>query len=635
MKTIFLGFISTFFVGVLCAQQYDPQKVSKKAMASYDKAMNAADDGNYSQAIALLDEAIAAYPAFVDAMLSKAGILGEMKRYQESTSAYEAAFSVDPEYAREYYLPYAINLTGSGNFEKALTAIETFLRQPGLSEKSRKAGEYRKKNILFAIDYKKTNSYNESLAVQNAGDLINSTASEYFPSLTIDGKKIIFTRRVNNINEDFYMSDKSSGDWSMASPLTGQINTPMNEGGQQISQDGEWLVYAGCNFEDSYGGCDIYISYKNGDSWGQRENIGNSINSEFWESTPCFSPDKNDLYFSSNRPGGLGGSDIYVSHRMANGKWSKAENLGSTINTAGDESFPFMHADNETLYFTSSGLDGYGGTDIFMTKKGPGGFTNPMNVGYPINTINNEGSMVVSADGRKAYYASDRSDSKGGLDIYSFDLREAIRPLETSWVQGKVFDKNSNKGLNAIVELVDLKSQQLVSRVQTDNDGNYLTTLPKGRDYAFNVISKGSLFYSSQFNTKENTNEKGKTLDIPLQPIQVGANMILKNIFFNTAKYDLLPESIVELDRIVALMKENPTIKIQINGYTDSIGKDADNLVLSEMRAKSVVNYLTSKGIQQTMLSFKGFGASNPVSSNETEEGRAQNRRTEMVVISK
>ena len=635
MKTSLIILLSFFLSCTLFAQQYDPLKIPKKAMASYDKAMLAADDGNYQQAITLLDEAIFLYPSYVDAMLSKAGILGELKKYSESASAYEAAFSVDPEYAKEYYLPYAINLTGSGNFEKALDGIETFLRQPGLNEKSRKAGEYRKKNILFAIDYKKNNPNTDVLSVQNAGDLINSNVSEYFPSITIDGKKMIFTRRVNNTNEDFYMSDKSSGEWINATPLAGQINTPQNEGGQQISQDGKLLVYAGCNFSDSYGGCDIYISYLSGGSWGLRENIGNAINSEFWESTPCFSPDKNDLYFSSNRPGGLGGSDIYVSHRMANGKWSKAENLGPTINTAGDESFPFMHADNETLYFTSNGLDGYGGTDIFLTKKTMAGFSKPMNIGYPINTINNEGSMVVTSDGKKAFYASDRSDSKGGLDIYSFELREAIRPLETSWVQGKVFDKNSSTGLNAIVELVDLKSQRLVSRVQTDSDGNYLTTLPKGREYAFNVISKGSLFYSSQFNTKEYNSEQGQTLNVPLQPIQVGANMVLKNIFFNTAKYDLLPESIVELDRIVVLMKENPTIKIQINGYTDSIGKDADNLVLSEARAKSVVSYLTSKGIQQAMLSFKGFGSSNPLASNETEVGRAQNRRTEMVVVSK
>ena len=635
MKTFLFTLLSFFLCYTLFAQQYDPLKIPKKAMASYDKAMLAADDGNYQQAIVLLDEAIFLYPSYVDAMLSKAGILGELKKYSESATAYEAAFSVDPEYAKEYYLPYAINLTGSGNFEKALDGIETFLRQPGLNEKSRKAGEYRKKNILFAIDYKKNNPNTDILTVQNAGDLINSNVSEYFPSITIDGKKMIFTRRVNNTNEDFYMSDKSSGEWVNATPLAGQINTPQNEGGQQISQDGKWLVYAGCNFNDSYGGCDIYISYLSGGSWGLRENIGNAINSEFWESTPCFSPDKNDLYFSSNRPGGLGGSDIYVSHRMANGKWSKAENLGPTINTAGDESFPFMHADNETFYFTSNGLDGYGGTDIFLTKKSMAGFSKPMNIGYPINTINNEGSMVVTSDGKKAFYASDRSDSKGGLDIYSFELREAIRPLETSWVQGKVFDKNSSTGLNAIVELVDLKSQRLVSRVQTDSDGNYLTTLPKGREYAFNVISKGSLFYSSQFNTKENNSDQGQTLNVPLQQIQVGANMVLKNIFFNTAKYDLLPESIVELDRIVVLMKENPTIKIQINGYTDSIGKDADNLVLSEARAKSVVSYLTSKGIQQAMLSFKGFGSSNPLAPNETEEGRAQNRRTEMVVVSK
>jgi tetratricopeptide (TPR) repeat protein len=350
MKTYFFIIFLLLFSVVIYAQKYDPQKISKKAMTSYDNAMAAADDGKYEKALLLLDEAISNYPMFVDAILSKAGILGEMKKYAESTLAYEAAFAIDPEYAREYYLPYAINLTGSGNFEKALDAIETFLKQPGLNEKSRKAGEYRKKNILFAIDYKKSNSYNESLVVQNAGDMINSSVSEYFPSITIDGKKMIFTRRVNNNNEDFFMSENASGDWTKANPLAGQINTPQNEGGQQISQDGKWLVYAGCNFEDSYGGCDIYISYMTDGNWGLRENIGNAINSEFWESTPCFSPDKNDIYFSSNRPGGFGGSDLYVSHRLANGKWTKAENLGSSINTTGDESFPFMHADNECFH---------------------------------------------------------------------------------------------------------------------------------------------------------------------------------------------------------------------------------------------------------------------------------------------
>jgi outer membrane protein OmpA-like peptidoglycan-associated protein/tetratricopeptide (TPR) repeat protein len=634
MKKFIVLILLALAIQGVWAQKYDATKVSKKAVAFYEKAMTEADEGRYNEALIQLSSALTAYPMYVDAMLSQAGILGELKRYAESVQSYERAFASDPEYAREYYLPYAINLTGKGDFEKALEAIEVFLKQPGLNEASIKSGEYRKRNIQFALDYKKSSTYDESIKIIGIGDGVNSVTSEYFPSLTIDGKKLIFTKRVAN-NEDFYSSEKQGNQWMPASPLTGAINTPLNEGGQQVSQDGKWLVYAGCNFPDSYGGCDLYISYNKAGVWGQRENLGKSINSEFWESTPCLSPDKNDLYFSSNRTGGFGGSDIYVSHRMANGKWTAAENLGSTINTSGDESFPFMHADGETIYFTSDGLQGYGGSDIFLTKKKINGFEKPLNVGFPINTINNEGSMIVDAEGQMAFYASDRSEGKGELDIYSFLLREGIRPVETSWVQGKVYDQSTKSGLQATVELVDIKTGRLVSQVETDDQGNYLTILPKGRKYAFNVNKKGSLFYSSQFNTEENNAGQSKIVDVPLQTINVGANIILKNIFFNSAKFDLLPESILELERLVLLMNDNPTIKIQINGYTDNIGKDADNKTLSEARAKSVVSYLNTKGIQIARLLFKGFGATNPISSNETEDGRALNRRTEVVIISK
>jgi outer membrane protein OmpA-like peptidoglycan-associated protein len=629
--------ISILLIGTqaLVAQQYNPANVSKKAVALYEKAMTSADDSRYQEALGFIEEALKIYPSYLDAILSKAGILGEMKRYSEAAQAYESALFADPEYAKEYYLPYSINLAGKGDFGTSLTAVNVFLNQPGLNETSIKAGEYRKKNLLFALDYKKSNTYDQTLMVNNAGDAVNSSVSEYFPSLTIDGKRLIFTRRVNNSNEDFYSSEWSANNWTVSQPLVGSINTPLNEGGQQVSQDGKWLIYVGCNFPDSHGGCDIYLSALTAGTWGARENLGTAINSEFWESTPCLSPDKNDLYFSSNRSGGYGASDIYVSHRLANGKWSTAQNLGPTINTVGDESFPFMHADNETLYFTSNGLQGYGGTDIFMTKKGVNDFDKPINVGYPINTIDNEGSLIVTADGKTAYFASDRSDSKGGLDIYSFALREGIRPVETSWVQGRVYDQNTKSGLQATVELVDVKTRRMVSQVQTDSDGNYLTTLPKGKTYAFSVNKKGSLFYSSQFVTSDSSSEKNQSIDIPLQTISVGANVVLKNIFFNSGKFDLLPESIVELEKLIGLLKENPSLKIQINGHTDNVGKDADNLILSEARAKSVIAYLIAKGIPDTRLSFKGFGASVPIAKNDTEEGRAMNRRTEAVVIAK
>ena len=400
-----------------------------------------------------------------------------------------------------------------------------------------------------------------------------------------------------------------------------------------ISQDGQWLVFTGCNRPNGAGSCDIYISYFTPQGWSEAINMGNTINTEAWESQPCLSPDKRDIYFASRRPGGFGGADIYVSHLQPNGRWSDAENLGPSINTTGDEQCPFIHADNQTLYFTSNVLPGYGDEDLFVVRKGnDGSWGTPKNLGYPINTIDREGTLFIAADGKTAYYASDRAAGKGGLDIYSFDLREDVRPSKTLWVKGKVFDKKTSAGLPSAVELIDLNTRQLVSKVQTDEKGNYLITLPIGKDYAFNVNRKGYLFFSDNFSlttTSPDSTEK----NIALQPIEVNASVVLKNIFFDINKYEIKTTSQVELDKIVQLLTDNPTVKIRLAGHTDNIANPADNLKLSENRSKAVINYLVSKGIDAKRLSYNGFGASQPVADNKTEEGRAINRRTELKVI--
>jgi len=358
------------------------------------------------------------------------------------------------------------------------------------------------------------------------------------------------------------------------------------------------------------------------------------VNTESWESSPSLSPDKRDLYFASNRGGGYGGSDIYVTHRLPNGRWSEPENMGPDINTVGDERSPYIHADNQTLYFTSTGHLGYGGDDLFMSKKGPNGtWGKPVNLGYPINTIENEGSLIVSADGKTAFYASDRNDSKGLLDLYTFELPPSVRPARTLWVKGKVFDKKTSKGLPSAVELTDLSTQEVLSKVQTDETGNYLITIPVGKDYAFNVNRRGYLFFSENFDLSQKAPDSTYKVDIPLQPIEPNATIVLKNIFFDTKKYDLKTESTSELDKIVVLMRDNPTLTIQINGHTDNVGKADDNMTLSNNRAQSVIKYLASKGVEPSRLSFKGYGATQPVADNATEDGRARNRRTELKVV--
>jgi outer membrane protein OmpA-like peptidoglycan-associated protein/Tfp pilus assembly protein PilF len=628
--TIF--FISSFLTATA---QYDPARVAKKAMKLYEQSMEVAGDGNFTEGIRLLKEAVKIDNRFEDAHLSIAGMYGEMKQYDSAILYYEKARSIDSIYFKDYNLPYSINLAGAGKFEEALQAADIFLSIINLNATSVKAASFRKRCYQFALEYKQQQQNNAyEFLPHNMGNTVNSAVSEYYPTFTIDGKQLIYTRRVNNSNEDFFQSDRTDSSWQLSAPLKGNINSNFNEGAQTISQDGQWLIFTGCNFPEGFGSCDLYISFLTPDGWSTPENMGGRINSDAWESAPTLSPDKKDLYFASRRYGGFGGSDIYVSHRLPNGRWSEPENLGPDVNTSGDESCPFIHADNQTLYFTSNGLQGYGGDDLFLVRKGPKAiWSKPINLGYPINTIENEGSLVIAADGKTAYYASDRSDTRGGLDLYTFTLRSDVQPIRTLWVKGKVFDNNTKKGLPSAVELTDLTTKEAISKVQTDEKGNYLITLPVGRDYAFNVNRRSYLFYSENFPLSEKAPDSVYNIDIALKPIDTNATVVLKNIFFDVNKFELKPASQVELDILVKLMKENPTLVVQLSGHTDNVGKEADNIKLSTNRAKAVVEYLTANAIDAKRLLHKGYGSAVPVADNVTEEGRSKNRRTELKIV--
>lgn len=634
MKKLIILFFPLLSLSVSFSQTFDPGKVNKKARSLYDKAMAQAQEGNLAQAATLLNQSIEADPGNVDAYLSLGGVYSDLRNYQLSIENFEKGFSHDAGYSIESKLPYSINLARLGQFDKALAAITDYLdKKPPANSTALKAAEYRKKTYAFAVEYARQHPAGDYVFTpKNIGDAINSTESEYFPSLTIDGKELIFTRRTGN-NEDFYVSKRKDSTWEKAQPAPGDVNTSLNEGAQNISQDGQWLVFTGCNRPDGFGSCDIYLSLLTDNGWGEAINLGGRINSDQWESQPCLSPDKRDLYFASRRFGGLGGCDIYVSHLQPNGRWSEPENLGPTVNTPGDEQCPFIHADNQTLYFTSNYWPGYGDEDLFYSRKGPGGdFSKPVNLGFPINTIDREGTLFITADGKTAYYASDKTDTKGGLDIYSFELREDLRPFRTLWVKGQVFDKKTSKGLPSDVELTDLATRRVISKVQTDETGHYLITLPVGKDYVFNVNRKGYLFYSDNFMLVKNAPDSIYEKNIPLQPIEVNASVVLNNIFFDVNKFDLRPESQIELDKVVQLMNDNPSVKVEISGHTDNVGKPADNLALSDKRSKTVVAYLINKRISPQRFTYKGLGETQPIADNKTEEGRAKNRRTEMKI---
>ncbi|MFL9485249.1 OmpA family protein [Chitinophagaceae bacterium LWZ2-11] len=635
MKRLILLCIIWGWVYTGRTQTYQPDKVSSKAIDLYDKAITKLRDGYVKDAIPLLTKCIATDPNYVDAYLSLGGAYGEQKNYAKSIELYEAGRAKDTVYFKPYQLPYSINLAGAGRFSDALQAINNFLAIPNLSERSIKSGNYRKNTYQFAIDWQRTHTGDEYVfSPMNLGDSVNSPESEYYPSLTVDDSLLVFTRRAfNNTGEYFYETHLKGKEFSLAQPIGGDLNREAFKGAICVSSDGEWLIFAGNLGSQTYGDYDLYICYNTPEGWSKPENMGENINSGYWDSSPSLSPDNRVLYFSSNRPAGYGGKDLYMSVRKPNGRWSPAVNMGPTINTAGDELAPYIHADNQTLYFTSDGLPGYGGTDLFiMRKKIDGTWGVPENLGYPINTIENEGSIAVSADGLTAYYASDRSDSRGGLDLYRFTLRNDIRPYKTLYVKGRVFDKKTGNGLPSSVQLIDNSNATALMNVQTDEMGYYFITLPTGRNYTFVVNRKGYLYYSESYQLNNQLADSTYKKDIPLQPVEVNATFTLKNIVFEYKSFKLTDDAKVELQQILKILGENPSLKAQLNGYTDNIGVESENIVLSYNRAKAIGDYLISKGIDAKRLQYKGFGSGNPVADNKTEEGRAKNRRTEFVI---
>jgi len=616
------------------AQWYNPEKVNNKAQMVYSGAVNALQDGDMATGKTLLRRAIAMDPRFVDAWLSMAGAHGQLKQYDSAVLAYRAAFGLDSLYAQEMLLPYSINLAGLGNFDAAQQAIEQLLTTPNLHPRTLEAAKFRLKTYQFAQQF--SAKYGSvSINPRNLGDSINSTQSEYYPSFTINDSLFVFTRRGKGVREDFIKSEKTpAGNYGKAAAVGGQLNEEPRKGGTSMSPDGDWLLYAAELSRSGFGNFDIYLSYATPDGWSPPYNLGEAVNTEFWESSPSISPDKQTLYFSSSRPGGFGGKDLYTSQRQPNGQWTAAQNMGPNFNTSADELAPFIHSDNQTLYFTSGGHPGYGGSDVYLCRKGPGGeWSLPQNLGYPINTVEDEGSLMVTADGKSAYYASNRADSRGGLDLYTFDMPTHARPKRTLWVQGSITDATSGKGLPSAIELKDVTTGQVLELVQTDETGRYLVTLPVGRPYTFTVNRKGYLYYSDAFEINEQARDTSFIKNIALQSIALNTSIELKNILFETNAFVLKPASYLELDKLAQLLKDNATLKVEISGHTDNVGKPTDNLALSSKRAKAVVAYLVSKGIGPTRLSSKGYGSTKPVADNKTEAGRARNRRTEMKVV--
>jgi hypothetical protein len=509
-----------------------------------------------------------------------------------------------------------------------------------MSEKNMIIAEKNSKNCEFALNAMKNPVPFNPVSV---GASINTKDDEYWPSITADGQTLMFTRQSSSnespssyglIQEDFWISNYSDNIWQKAYNAGPPLNTRQNEGAQSLSSDGNYMFYTACNRPGGMGSCDIYFSSLIDRNWSEAINLRAPVNTSYWESQPSISADGKVLFFSSNRPGGFGGKDIWYSLLNDKNSWTLPVNMGKTINTSGDEMSPFIHFDGKTLYYSSDGHVGMGGFDIYMTRMNVDNtWTVPQNLGYPINTYNDEMGLIIESNGQKAYFSSVR-DNINGKDIFSFDLYESARPNPVSYLKGKVYDKQTGKIIKADYELINLTTGIVSIKSSTDSKGNFLVCLPSGYNYGINVSKPGYLFYSESFLLEGlHSVLKPYIKKVSLSPLKVGASTELANVFFEINSWNLKKESMSELNNLANLLLVNKELNMEIGGYTDSTGSTEHNLLLSEKRALSVVNYLIGMGVAPEKLKYKGYGNSSPLGDNMTIEGRKLNRRTEAKII--
>ena len=481
----------------------------------------------------------------------------------------------------------------------------------------------------------------------NLGENINTEFREYGPLVTSDGSKLYFTSRRKGTTgnqiaddgmyyEDIYESTHNSSGWAKARNIGAPLNTKMHDAIVGLSPDGQ-TIYV---YIDDNGG-DIYVSTLKGSKWQKPKNISENINRESHESRACLSSDNRTLYFISGKNSkSIGGRDIFYSTRDRSGNWSKPINIGKPINSEYDECDVFIHPDGRTLYFSSNGHNTMGGYDIFKSVRDDNGnWSEPENLGYPINTPLDDVFFSITASGRNAYYTSVRPDGYGLHDIYElrFPTKEAKQnapKVLVTLVKGTISDADNGSPLEADIEITDNSKNEVISTFKSNSStGAYIVNLPSGKNYGLSVSRNGYLFHSENFNLADTADFQEFEIDVKLKKIQVGTTIILKNIFFDYNKSTLQPESYAELDRVAEILSKQPNLKIEISGHTDNQGSLKYNTDLSESRAKTVVDYLIGKGISENRLTYKGYAYEKPIATNDTEEGRSANRRVEFKIL--
>lgn len=649
MKKTLLLLLSVLTMTMVAVAQPKPTYTTKnkKSIKRYEEALAAYDVRDLALAKKILIEVTEEDTQFIESFYMLAQVYDDLGETANAIVPLQKALAINEKYYPEGWLMLAECYFAKGQYNEAEIAVSKYMPFPHATADLEKRAQVILSSCIFA---KKAVQSPVNFSPVNLGAGVNTEMDEYYPCITADESTLLFTRLVRNesayrgIHEDFFISSKKDNEWKQASPVM-EINTIQNEGAPSLSADGQTLIFTACELGDgSFGGsrqgvgsCDLFYTMKSGNGWMPAKNLGNAINSGSWESQPSFSADGRTLFFVRGRrtAQGIREQDVYYSYIMDDGKWAPAKKVPGKVNTMFEEESVMIHPDGNTLYFASNGHPGMGGLDIFMSRLLPSGeWDTPVNLGYPINTFEDENSLQVSAKGKLALFASKRSGGFGGLDLYSFELPEFAQPNMVTYVAGLVSDKLSFKKLGAKLELIDLASGKRIIETYSNNvSGDFLVCIPSGKDYALNVSKEGYLFYSENFSLKNYKSAQPYYLNVLLQKLKVGANVVLNNVFFASNSYELLSESKVELDKLVGLLTANPSLRIEIGGHTDDVGKDEDNQILSERRAEAVRSFLIKSGILEGRITFKGYGETNPIVPNDTDSNRSKNRRTEFKII--
>lgn len=640
-----LIFLNLIVLQISWAQE-DPCPLpdNKKAKKLYQEALDKVRS-NREEARGLLRQALEQEPDFGRANYMMGDILLKSNRVNEAEPYLKSAFEQCPELNPLILFKLGSIAFGNKRYNDASAYLEKFIAtNEGKEQERSDAREMITACKFFIEGFANPVPFNPRTLKD-----VSTPDDEYLPIITADNQTLYFTRRTYQTSRTAYGEEKKQIEkFSVAQAraenlfenggsLTYPFNQQGNEGGASLTADNKYMYFTICRQDGSNFNCDIYYSVFQKNEWGEIRSMGPGVNGpNSWDSQPSVSADGRTLYFASNRSGGLGEIDIWKTTKNADGSWSAPENLGPGINTPGSEKSPFFHSDGQTLYFCSNGQMGFGGHDIFMSKLEEGGnWKTPRNLGYPINSEKDDLGFFVSTDGKTGYFASDKLKGEGGWDIYAFDLYKEARPERVFFFTGELKDENNNTVTDARVEIKNVKTKEITTIDVDSSTGKYVAVMAFNDDHILTVKQPGKAFTSQYLSTADSSLNKPKKVDLEVKEIKVGTPYKINNIQFSTNSYELTLQTINIVQELAVFLSENPGIRIAIHGHTDNVGDPKDNLLLSENRAKKVYGVLVDAGIDPSRLSSKGFGATKPVASNNTESGRALNRRTEFVITGK